>query len=135
PWLVVVPNSTCPNWQREIKKWAPDMRVVCYHGGKGPQRLAYQYELFPNGTREMKGHVVIMSYDSAQDDHTRTLFRSVQWIGMVVDEGQRLKNDENLLYGALRSMRVPWQLLLTGTPLQNNKRELFPFVCSCNILC
>ena len=125
PWLVVVPNSTCPNWRREIKKWAPDMRVVCYHGGKEPQRLAYQYELFPNGSKEMKAHVVIMSYDSAQDDQTRSLFRSVQWIGMVVDEGQRLKNDENLLYGALRSMRVPWRLLLTGTPLQNNKRELF----------
>lgn len=125
PWLVVVPNSTCPNWRREIKKWAPDMRVVCYHGGKEPQRLAYQYELFPNGAREMKAHVVIMSYDSAQDDQTRSLFRSVHWIGMVVDEGQRLKNDENLLYGALRSMRVPWRLLLTGTPLQNNKRELF----------
>lgn len=125
PWLVVVPNSTCPNWRREIKKWAPDMRVVCYHGGKEPQRLAYQYELFPNGSKEMKAHVVIMSYDSAQDDHTRSLFRSVHWIGMVVDEGQRLKNDENLLYGALRSMRVPWRLLLTGTPLQNNKRELF----------
>lgn len=125
PWLVVVPNSTCPNWRREIKKWAPDMRVVCYHGGKEPQRLAYQYELFPNGSKDMKAHVVIMSYDSAQDDHTRTLFKSVHWIGMVVDEGQRLKNDENLLYGALRSMRVPWRLLLTGTPLQNNKRELF----------
>ncbi|KAL2289745.1 hypothetical protein FJTKL_01072 [Diaporthe vaccinii] len=125
PWLVVVPNSTCPNWRREIKKWAPDMRVVCYHGGKEPQRLAYQYELFPNGSRDMKAHVVIMSYDSAQDDHTRNLFRSVQWVGMIVDEGQRLKNDENLLYSALRSMRVPWRLLLTGTPLQNNKRELF----------
>lgn len=125
PWLVVVPNSTCPNWRREIKKWAPEMRVVCYHGGKEPQRLAYQYELFPNGAKEMKAHVVIMSYDSAQDDHTRSLFRSVQWIGMIVDEGQRLKNDENLLYGALRAMRVPWRLLLTGTPLQNNKRELF----------
>lgn len=125
PWLVVVPNSTCPNWRREIKKWAPEMRVVCYHGGKEPQRLAYQYELFPNGSKDMKAHVVIMSYDSAQDDHTRNLFKSVQWVGMIVDEGQRLKNDENLLYGALRSMRVPWRLLLTGTPLQNNKRELF----------
>lgn len=125
PWLIVVPNSTCPNWRREIKKWAPDMRVVCYHGGKEPQRLAYKYELFPNDSKEMKAHVVIMSYDSAQDDQTRTLFKNVQWIGMVVDEGQRLKNDENLLYGALRSMRVPWRLLLTGTPLQNNKRELF----------
>jgi SNF2 family DNA or RNA helicase len=42
-----------------------------------------------------------------------------------VDEGQRLKNDQNLLYGALRAMKIPFRLLLTGTPLQNNKRELF----------
>ena len=125
PWLVVVPNSTCPNWRREIKQWAPDFRVVCYHGGREPQRLAYDYELFPKGTKEMKAHVVIMSYDSAQDVSTRNLFKTVRWIGLVVDEGQRLKNDENLLYGALRAMRVPWRLLLTGTPLQNNKRELF----------
>lgn len=125
PFLVVVPNSTCPNWRREIKQWAPDLRVVTYHGGREPQKLAYQYELFPNGAREMKAHVVVMSYDSAQDPETRNLFKHVNWVGLVVDEGQRLKNDENLLYGALRSMRLPWRLLLTGTPLQNNKRELF----------
>lgn len=125
PFLVVVPNSTCPNWRREIKQWAPDLRVVTYHGGREPQKLAYQYELFPNGVREMKAHVVVMSYDSAQDPETRNLFKHVNWVGLIVDEGQRLKNDENLLYGALRAMRVPWRLLLTGTPLQNNKRELF----------
>lgn len=125
PFLVVVPNSTCPNWRREIKQWAPHLRVVTYHGGREPQKLAYQYELFPNGAREMKAHVVVMSYDSAQDPETRNLFKHVNWVGLVVDEGQRLKNDENLLYGALRAMRIPWRLLLTGTPLQNNKRELF----------
>ncbi|ROW13337.1 hypothetical protein VPNG_05475 [Cytospora leucostoma] len=125
PWLVVVPNSTCPNWRREIKQWAPDFRVVCYHGGREAQRLAYIHELFPNGAKDMKAHVVVMSYDSAQDENTKSLFRNVKWIGLVVDEGQRLKNDENLLYGALQAMRVPWRLLLTGTPLQNNKRELF----------
>ena len=73
----------------------------------------------------MRAHVVIMSYDSAQDPNTATLFRSVSWAGLVVDEGQRLKSDKNLLYQALLSMKIPFRLLLTGTPLQNNKRELF----------
>lgn len=73
----------------------------------------------------MKAHVVIMSYDSAQDPNTKTKFSSVRWMGLVVDEGQRLKNDTNLLYLALQAMRIPFRLLLTGTPLQNNKRELF----------
>lgn len=125
PFLVVVPNSTCPNWRREIKQWAPDLRVVTYHGGKVAQELAYKYELFPNGSKDLRAHVVVMSYDSAQDEKTRGLFRSVQWAGVVVDEGQRLKNDKNLLYVALQAMNLPFKLLLTGTPLQNNKRELF----------
>ncbi|CAK7206990.1 hypothetical protein SEUCBS139899_009798 [Sporothrix eucalyptigena] len=125
PFLVVVPNSTCANWRREIKNWAPDLRVVSYHGGRVPQSMAYKYELFPEGTQTMHAHVVIMSYDSAQDDNTRRLFHNVRWSGLVVDEGQRLKNDQNLLYLALRAMRISFRLLLTGTPLQNNKRELF----------
>jgi chromodomain-helicase-DNA-binding protein 4 len=73
----------------------------------------------------MKAHVVIMSYDSASDPQTKLLFKNIHWAGLVVDEGQRLKNDQNLLYLALRSMKIPFRLLLTGTPLQNNKRELF----------
>ncbi|CRK43176.1 hypothetical protein BN1723_019134, partial [Verticillium longisporum] len=125
PFMVVVPNSTCPNWRREIKFWAPDLRVVTYHGGRQAQDLAYKYELFPDGAKDMKAHIVVMSYDSAQDDRTKSLFRSVSWAGLVVDEGQRLKNDQNLLYLALKSMSFPFRLLLTGTPLQNNKRELF----------
>ncbi|KAF5567719.1 CHD1-transcriptional regulator [Fusarium phyllophilum] len=125
PFLVVVPNATCPNWRREFKQWVPELRVVAYHGGREPQALAYKYELFPNGSTDMKAHVVIMSYDSAQDPATKALFKSINWAGLVVDEGQRLKNDQNILYGALRSMRIPFRLLLTGTPLQNNKRELF----------
>lgn len=128
PFLIVVPNATCPNWRREFRQWAPDLRVVAYHGGKESQELTYRYELFPENGGSMRAHVVIMSYDSAQDPRTSSQFRSVKWAGLVVDEGQRLKNDQNLLYQALRSMKIPFRLLLTGTPLQNNKRELFNLV-------
>ncbi|KAK4144338.1 uncharacterized protein C8A04DRAFT_11575 [Dichotomopilus funicola] len=125
PFLVVVPNATCSNWRREIKKWAPDLRVVAYYGGRVSQTLAMEYELFPGRCRDMKAHVVIMSYDSVKDSDTRARFSGAKWAGLVVDEAQALKNDENALYRALSTLRIPWKLLLTGTPLQNNKRELF----------
>ncbi|KXX81803.1 Chromatin remodeling factor mit1 [Madurella mycetomatis] len=128
PFLIVVPNSTCPNWRREIKKWAPDLRVVAYYGGKVSQKLALEYELFPNGSQELKAHVVIMSYDSAKDNETRSRFSATKWAGLIVDEAQALKNDENTLYKALNALRIPFKLLLTGTPLQNNKRELFNLI-------
>ncbi|KAI1826039.1 PHD/FYVE-zinc-finger like domain-containing protein [Xylaria intraflava] len=124
PFLAVVPNATCPNWRRELKQWAPDLRVVTYHGGKVAQDLAYKHELYPDGRAGgMKAHVVIMSYEAAAN--VNNVFREVNWVGLIVDEGQRLKNEETLLYKSLRDMDIPCRILLTGTPLQNNKRELF----------
>ncbi|EKG14475.1 SNF2-related protein [Macrophomina phaseolina MS6] len=125
PFLVVVPNSTCANWRREIKHWAPSLRVVTYFGSAQARNMAYQYELFPEGKKNLACHIVVTSYDAAADDSCRKFFRSVNWSGLIVDEGQRLKNDNSLLYNALNTLRIPFRLLLTGTPLQNNARELF----------
>ncbi|EMC92106.1 hypothetical protein BAUCODRAFT_569387 [Baudoinia panamericana UAMH 10762] len=125
PFLIVVPNSTCPNWRREIKNWAPSLRVVAYYGSKESRDLAYRYELFPEGSKDLRCHVVVTSYDAAADENCRKFFRGVAWQGLIVDEGQRLKNDKNLLYSALGNMKIPFRILLTGTPLQNNARELF----------
>ncbi|KAL9585582.1 MAG: hypothetical protein Q9212_001442 [Teloschistes hypoglaucus] len=125
PFLVVVPNSTCANWRREIKQWAPSLRVVTYFGSSDARRLSKRYELFPGRDQDLRCHVVVTSYDAAQEDEFRKVFRKVNWQALVVDEGQRLKNDKNILYGSLSALKVPFKVLLTGTPLQNNTRELF----------
>ena len=125
PFLIVVPNSTCPNWRREIKRWTPSLRVVAYYGSSQARKLAEQYELFPGGGRNLRCHIVVTSYEAAQQEEFKRVFRGVSWQGLVVDEGQRLKNDKNILYEALNNLRVPFKVLLTGTPLQNNPRELF----------
>lgn len=87
--------------------------------------MAMQYELYPNKCSDMRAHIVVTSYDAPVDDHSRQFFHKIKWQGLIVDEGQRLKNDKNLLYSALTSLKIPFQILMTGTPLQNNKRELF----------
>jgi chromodomain-helicase-DNA-binding protein 4 len=144
PFLVVVPNSTCPNWRREIRKWAPSLRVVTYYGSAHARKLAHDYELFPKteeekekekkdskGSRkkgevkDIHAHIVVASYDSVVEEKTRQSLMRVPWQGLVVDEGQRLKNDKNLIYDSLSKFRFPFKCLLTGTPLQNNARELF----------
>lgn len=124
PALVVVPNSTCPNWKREIRRWAPSLRVVTYFGPSKALELTEKYELFRENQKDVKCHVVITSYEGAQGAAMKGL-RRIHWQTLVVDEGQRLKNDEGLLYQALSALRIPFKLLLTGTPLQNNQRELF----------
>ncbi|KAL1594503.1 hypothetical protein SLS60_010263 [Paraconiothyrium brasiliense] len=125
PFLVVVPNSTCANWRREIKQWVPSLRVVTYFGSSAARDMAKKYEMFPEGSKDLRAHIVVTSYETATDDSSRRMFKSVSWAGLIIDEGQRLKNDKSQLYGALTTIRSPFRLLLTGTPLQNNARELF----------
>lgn len=140
PFLVVVPNSTCPNWRREIKKWAPDIRAVCYYGSSQARKMTSEYELFPkekdkedfeakkksrSEIKDIKAHIVIASYESIIDKNVILSLARVPWQGLIVDEGQRLKSDQNLVYEALSKLRFPFKVLMTGTPLQNNARELF----------
>jgi hypothetical protein len=58
---------------------------------------------------------VVTSYDAVVDIQSWKLTRKIPWAGLVVDEGQRLKNDENLLYEELRYLKAPFQVLLTGS--------------------
>jgi chromodomain-helicase-DNA-binding protein 4 len=76
-----------------------------------------------NNTRDLKAHVVITSYHTARD--SSSFFRKYHWELLVVDEGQALKNDGSQLFEQLSSLKVQHRILLTGTPLQNNIRELF----------
>lgn len=79
-----------------------------------------KYELYPDGCTDMRAHIVVTSYEAPIDDHSKTFFRRIKWAGMIVDEGQRLKNDENLLYGALTALKTPFQVLLTGKQIKTH---------------
>lgn len=114
PFLVVTPNSTCPNWRREIKKWAPSLRVVSYYGTKAARDMAMDFEMYPQGCSDLRAHIVITSFEAPTNEHCKAWFNRINWAGLVVDEGQRLKNDGNLLYIALRAFKAPFRVLLTG---------------------
>jgi SNF2 family DNA or RNA helicase len=50
---------------------------------------------------------------------------NVRWEYIIVDEGHRLKNNESKLFSCLLQLQSTHHLLLTGTPLQNNLKELW----------
>lgn len=128
PFLVVAPNSTVPNWRREIKIWAPGIRVVTYFGSAFARQMANDYEMFPQRSKTLQCHVVIASYESMVDEEAKRVLNKIHWAGLIVDEGQRLKNDKSQLYERLCRMKFDFKALLTGTPLQNNIRELFNLI-------
>jgi len=73
--------------------------------------------------RDLKAHVVVTGYNTART--TISFLRKYEWECLIVDEGQALKNDKSDLFKDLCTLNVHHRLILTGTPLQNNIRELF----------
>nr|XP_019045482.1 hypothetical protein I302_05872 [Kwoniella bestiolae CBS 10118]OCF24412.1 hypothetical protein I302_05872 [Kwoniella bestiolae CBS 10118] len=129
PCLVVVPNSTITNWVREFEKWVPHMRVVPYYGEAASRKVIRQYELYHKGMQNkaegLNAHVVLTTYDMITGNEFRVFRNIPRWEVLCVDEGQRLKSDNSVIFNRLKTLNSVHRILLTGTPLNNNLRELF----------
>ncbi|KAI0720008.1 SNF2 family N-terminal domain-containing protein [Cerioporus squamosus] len=131
PALVVVPNSTITNWVREFERWAPKLRVVPLYGEAKAREVIKNYELFHSrpalGTTGAKYHVLVTTYETVTNPKEfGPIFKSTpRWEMLVVDEGQRLKSDESLIFKRLKELNSFHRIIMTGTPLNNNIRELF----------
>ncbi|KAL4979176.1 hypothetical protein BDW66DRAFT_148661 [Aspergillus desertorum] len=132
PFLIVVPNPTCPNWRKELKTWVPSLRSVTYYGSSLARKLAQEHEMFIRGDPDLRCHVVITSYETMVDESSRRVLSRIPWAGLIVDEGQRLKSDKSQIYEGLSKMKFPFKVLMTGTPLQNNTKELFNLLQFCD---
>lgn len=131
PVLVVVPNSTITNWVREFERWAPELRVVPFYGEAKARDIIKRYELFHHHqkprTTGAKFHVLVTTYEMITNPREFTpVFKNVpRWEILVVDEGQRLKSDDSMIFKKLKELNTIHRVIMTGTPLNNNIRELF----------
>ena len=126
PFLVIAPLSTISNWEQEVKRFAPAAPVhLLYPKHKAEQwwdRLDETTPCEELGGRQIAS-IFITTYETAIG--IRSILDQVKWSFIVVDEGHRIKNPKCRLTTVLKSFESENRLLLTGTPLQNNMRELW----------
>jgi SNF2 family DNA or RNA helicase len=118
PHLVIVPTSVIINWETELKRFSPALKVLCYYGTAKRRK-----ELRVGWTKTNWFHVVITSYQLAVQDSFA--FKRKKWYYMILDEAHNIKNFQSQRWQTLISFNSQRRLLLTGTPLQNNLNELW----------
>jgi SNF2 family DNA or RNA helicase len=116
PVLIVCPTSVLGNWEREVKRFAPSLKVKIHHGDKRPQGQAF-------AKQAKTQHLIITSYALVQRD-LNTL-KTVEWQGVVLDEAQNVKNAEAKQSQAVRQLECQFHIALTGTPVENRLTELW----------
>ncbi|CAN3375099.1 hypothetical protein DIURU_005358 [Diutina rugosa] len=119
PHLVIVPASTIENWLREFQKFCPSLVVQAYYGSvKEREELRASLE-------GIDYDVMVTTYSLAAGAPADFKFLRQQNFNIIVyDEGHFLKNSLTERYNKLMRLNAKFRLLLTGTPLQNNLKEL-----------
>ena len=118
PHIVVVPKSVLGNWERELHRWCPSLRVIKVHGNQ--EERAEQIRV---GLVAGEFDVVVTSYEVIRIE--RSAFLKFKWRYLIMDEAHSIKNDQSRLAQTVRELSTEFRLLITGTPLQNNLRELW----------
>lgn len=125
PHLLVLPASLIGNWQAEIARFAPSLRVLVAHASAMPAKALASFGV--DALSEVD--LVITSYGSLI---RLPWLQETRWSMVVLDEAQAIKNPGARQTRAAKALQSRVRLALTGTPVENRLGELwslFDFIC------
>lgn len=115
PSLVIAPTSLLYNWQLEIERFAPDMKVLVISGSKR-QREEQREQIH-------EADVVITSYPLIGTDIEE--YEDIKFKYCILDEAQNIKNPNSQNTASVKSIKAEGYFALTGTPIENSLTELW----------
>ncbi len=116
PALVVCPKSVIDVWVGEAERFAPELDVRVLRADGDTTSSAHPADL-------MDGDLVVMNY--AQLRIHRDALKETQWLAVILDEGQQIKNPDSQAARAARELDALHRLVLTGTPIENRLLDLW----------
>lgn len=111
--LIVAPTSVVTNWQREIERFGPALKVALWHGA-GRKEQEDQLK---------DAHVIITSYALLRRD--LELLKGLKLDYAILDEAQAIKNAQSATANAAKGLNTRHRLALTGTPIENRLSEIW----------
>ena len=109
--MVIMPKSLIYNWENEIKKFAPKLKVGVYYG------------INRDFSSLKKVDVILTTYGTIRNDIENLLEHKFDLL--ILDESQNIKNISSQTTKAVLLLNAKKRVALSGTPIENNLLELY----------
>ena len=131
--LIVLPRSLLDQWEENIQKTFGHNPLV-YHGSRPKSQLMSLAEV-------AKRRIVITTYGqlalSIKPRKTKqgwrqkkkSILHSIKWARVICDEAHNVSHHKTTVFSGLISLQFNICWLVTGTPIQNNVKEIYNLFC------
>ncbi|XP_039337160.1 DNA excision repair protein ERCC-6 isoform X2 [Mauremys reevesii] len=119
PTVIVCPTTVMHQWVKEFHSWWPPFRVAVLHetGSYTNKKVKLIREI-------AACHGILItsySYIRLMQDN----INSYDWHYVILDEGHKIRNPNAAVTLACKQFRTPHRIILSGSPMQNNLKELW----------
>ncbi|NWY00353.1 ERCC6 protein, partial [Nothoprocta ornata] len=119
PTVIVCPATVMHQWVKEFHTWWPPFRVAVLHetGSYTNKKVKLIREI-------ASCHGILItsySYIRLMQDN----IHSYDWHYVILDEGHKIRNPNAAVTLACKQFRTPHRIILSGSPMQNNLKELW----------
>uniref|UniRef100_A0A671YJ17 DNA excision repair protein ERCC-6 n=1 Tax=Sparus aurata TaxID=8175 RepID=A0A671YJ17_SPAAU len=119
PTIIVCPATVMHQWVKEFHTWWPPFRVAVLH--ETGSFTSNKEKLIPEIA---SCHGILITSYSAVRNMQDTLQRW-DWHYIILDEGHKIRNPNAGVTTACKQFRTPHRFILSGSPMQNNLKELW----------
>ncbi|BAM42480.1 uncharacterized protein TOT_040000984 [Theileria orientalis strain Shintoku] len=120
--IMIVCNVTLlEQWREEINKWIfSNIKLYILHSNYDVNRDYY-------GINEESGdEVYLVGYEYLRVNIE--YINNYEWKYLILDEGQKIRNPNSLITLAVKTVKTPHRIVISGSPIQNNLIELWSLV-------
>jgi len=113
--LVLAPAALLDNWEKELSRFAPALRVSRYHGSS--RKL------------DKKSDVFLTTYQTSVRDEEK--LKKEAFSVLLADEAHLMKNSQTRISRTVKQLKSKYRIALSGTPVENrleDLRSLFDFI-------
>lgn len=114
--LIVCPTSLIGNWERELERFAPQLKLYIHHGSDRlhGEDFARKHEHYD---------IVLTTYQLVGRDVKE--LQVINWDTVVLDEAQYIKNFRTKQAQSVMKLHANHRIAMTGTPVENRLSELW----------